>query len=91
MAITFQLTHEIEVNLERELGSLSDAAREAFLIESYRRGRLSLGDIASVLGFETHFESERWLGERGVAMNYSLEDLQADRETLNGLLGSTPT
>ena len=87
MGITFELPGNIEQDLEREVGNLSEAAKEAFLIENYRRGRLSVGDIATILGVETRHEAERWLGQRGVRLNYDLETLEADRKTLDGVLG----
>ncbi len=87
MAITFELPSSIEQDLEREVGNLGEAAKEAFLVENYRRGRLSVGDIATILGFDTRHEAERWLGQRGVHLNYGLETLEADRKTLDGLLG----
>ena len=86
--ISFELPGTMEQDLEREVGNLSEAAKAAFLIENYRRGRLSVGDIASILGFETRHEAERWLGEHGVQLNYSPDDLEADRTTLDRLLGS---
>ena len=87
MAITFELPSSIEQDLEREVSNLGEAAKEAFLVENYRRGRLSAGDIATILGFGTRHEAERWLGRRGVRLNYSVETLEADRKTLDDLLG----
>jgi hypothetical protein len=40
MAITFELEHDVEQQLRRDLGDLSRAAREALLIEAYRMGKL---------------------------------------------------
>ena len=82
MSISFELPSEIEQHLRREVPNLDQAAKEQFVIANYRKGKLSLGQVARVLGFETRFQAEEWLGERGVAMNYSLEDLEADRTTL---------
>jgi hypothetical protein len=61
---------------------LSGAATEALLINGYRTGRISLGFVASVLGLPTHSDAQQWLAERKVPMNYDLEELEADRETL---------
>ncbi len=87
MAITFELPAEVERELQRQVGDLGRAAKEAFIIENYRAGLLSIGDVAELLGFETRFEAEQWLGRRGVRMNYSVEDLEADRRTLDRVLG----
>ncbi len=87
MAITIQLPPEIEQELRRETPNLDESTREQFLISKYREGKLSTGDIAETLGFETRHEAQRWLAERGVPINYSLADLEQDRKNLEELLG----
>ncbi len=87
MRLTIDLPREIEEALRAEWGDLDRAAKEALIIESYRTGRLSIGEVASVLGFPSRFDAEKWLGERGVNWNYSSDDLARDRESLRRLLG----
>ncbi len=86
MSISFNLPADIETDLREELGDLSEAAKEAFLIENYRTGRLSVGDIAAILGFGTKYQAEQWLGQRGVTWNYGPSELEADRKTLARVL-----
>ena len=86
MSISFDLPESLEAALRAEWGDLDQAAKEALIIESYRTGRLSIGQVAEFLRLETRFQAEKWLGERGVTWNYSSDDLKADRETLNSLL-----
>ena len=86
MSITFTIPESIEQELAQQLGDFGQAAKEALVIESYRTGKLSIGQVASVLGFETRFQAEEWLGKHGVAWNYSPEELQADRQVLRTLL-----
>lgn len=86
MPISFDLPSEIEQQLRRDLQDLAQAAKEDFVIARYRDGKLSIGQLARILGFDTRFQAEEWLGKQGVTMNYSLEDLEADRKTLAGLL-----
>jgi len=86
MVIRFDIPDPIEQELAKQVGDVSQAAKEALVIESYRTGRLSIGQVARVLGFETRFQAEEWLGKHGVSWNYSLDDLEADRETLRQLL-----
>lgn len=90
MAISFELPANVENDLRQELGDLSKAARDAFLIENYRAGRLSVGDIATILGFDTKYQAEQWLGQRGVTWNYGPAELEADRLTLAKVLGKRP-
>ncbi len=85
MVIRFDIPENIEQELARQVGDVSQAAKEALVIESYRTGKLSIGQVARVLGLETRFQAEEWLGKHDVAWNYSPDDLEADRETLRQL------
>jgi predicted HTH domain antitoxin len=81
MAITFELPQDVERLLREALGDLSEAAKEAFLVQSYLGGRLSIGQVAAVLG-KGVIESQAWLAEKGAPLSYSMEDLEEDRKTL---------
>lgn len=85
--VTIQLPDDIERHLRQVDPHLDESARDQFLVNNYKAGRLSTGDIAIILGFETRFEAEQWLGRRGVNQNYSMENLEADRSTLDRILG----
>jgi hypothetical protein len=43
---------------------------------------LSAGELAELLGLASSIQAVRWLGARGVPINYSMEDLEADRRVL---------
>jgi hypothetical protein len=49
-------------------------------LEGYRSRVLSEEQIRRLLRFESRFEVQALLKERGVSLNYTLEDLEADRE-----------
>lgn len=87
MAITIQLPPEIEQELRRDTPNLDDHAREQFLIAHYQAGKLSTGDLAEILGFQTRQEAQVWLAEQGVPINYTLADLEQDRKNLDALFG----
>jgi len=88
MSITFNVPSGAEATLREAMGpDLGAAAFDALLIEGYRRGKLSTGDIAEALGFETRLQVEAWLGAHGVTLNYSVSDLEDDRRTLEKILG----
>ena len=53
-------------------------------IERYRAGRLSHRQVGEALGLD-YWQVETFLKERGVPLNYSAEDLEADREALGKL------
>lgn len=89
MSITFELPQDIEKHLREQFGDVSQAAKDAFLIQSYREARLSVGQIARILG-KGVVETQAWLSARGAPLNYSIEDLEADRETLARLSPEEP-
>ena len=85
--IQFHLPPLLEEELRKEWGeNLDQTAKLALLTESYRTGRLSLGELSTILNMATQFETETWLQRRGVARNYGLHDLADDRRTIAHLL-----
>ena len=59
---------------------------EHIAIEEYRSGRPSQRQVGDLLGLD-YWQTERFLTDRKVPQNYSLDDLHADRSTLNQILG----
>jgi predicted HTH domain antitoxin len=59
---------------------LEDAA-----IEGYRAGRLSQRQVGAMLGLD-YWQTEAFLVQRGVPLNYSAADLEADHATLAKIL-----
>ena len=81
MHVHINIPRVAEDVLRQEWGDLDQAATEALLIESYRAGKISIGFLAETLSVN-RWEAEQWLGRHGVTWNYSLEDLESDRQTL---------
>jgi len=54
MAISIELPTGIEEKLRAELGDLSAAGKEAMLVELYREGRISHGELAEGLGLSRY-------------------------------------
>lgn len=50
MPVTFSLPELIEESLRSQVGDLDATAKEAALLELYRRGKLSHGELALSLG-----------------------------------------
>jgi predicted HTH domain antitoxin len=91
MTVSFELPRTTEEALRAAWGGdLSQAAKEAFIIESYRTGRISVSKVAEILGLETSLEGQAWLASRGVDLNYDIKELEADRATLQRLFPNTP-
>jgi len=88
MTVSIDLSAESEELLRGAFGSnLSRAALEAIAVEGYRRGKLTRYGIQKLLGFDNRWDTEEFLGAHGVDLNYSLDDLEADRRTLDRVLG----
>ena len=51
-------------------------------IEGYRTGRLPHRQVGEMLGLD-YWQTEAFLAERGVPLNYSVADLEADRATFD--------
>lgn len=89
MTTFIELPNPIDDLLRQAFGTnLSRAALEAMSIEGYRSGKLSRFQVQQILGFGDRWETEEWLGSHQVSVNYTVADLNADRDTLNKLLGS---
>ncbi|MDR2215963.1 MAG: UPF0175 family protein [Nevskiaceae bacterium] len=55
---------------------------EDAVMECYRAGRLSLRQVGLTLGLD-YWQTEAFLKERGLPLNYSADDLEADVVTLD--------
>lgn len=90
MAISINIPKDQEETLREAWGSnLDRAALEALAIEGYRSGKLSAAEVGRLLGLEDRWVVNQWLADHKVPLNYTLEDLEADRSTLDRLLGKT--
>lgn len=65
--------------------SLTDPERAA--LAGYQAGTFSSCQVRQLLGFDNRWETEDWLGRHGATVQYTLADLEQDRETLNRLFG----
>jgi predicted HTH domain antitoxin len=86
MSVTIELPEEIERQLETEWGNLPRRALEAVALEGYRSGALTVAQLRRILGFEIRLESDAFLKQHGVYLEYSVEDLKRDREALERAL-----
>lgn len=84
-----QVTVELPDHVARQWGDTPDAVGRHVLedaaIERYREGRLSHRQVGDLLGFD-YWQTESFLKQRGVPLNYSPADLDADRVTLDKIL-----
>lgn len=88
MALTIQIPEGTGALLRNAFGGdLSRAIIEALAADGYRTGKLSVYEVQVLLGLDDRWETESWLGGRGVFRNYDAEDLDADRQSLRRVLG----
>ena len=87
-----QVTVEMPDQVARQWGETPDAVGRHVLedatIEGYRTGRLSQRQAGANLGLD-YWQTEAFLLERGVSLNYSLADLEADNMTLDKILAQS--
>jgi len=81
MSISFELPSSVEQHLQVALGDLGQAAKQALLMDAYRRGQISIGGLAKTLGMGV-IEAQQWLADHKIPMNYSVEDYEADCRTI---------
>jgi len=87
MSVTIEIPKHIEDALVRELGeSLADAAREALAVALYQSERLSIGQVAEMLGI-TVYEAAGLMKSRRIEAPYSIADFDRDQKSLERLLG----
>ena len=84
-----QVTLKLPDQVARQWGETPDAVgrhvMEDAAIEGYGAGRLSQRQVGEMLGLD-YWQAEAFLKGRGVPLNYSAADLEADRATLDKIL-----
>jgi predicted HTH domain antitoxin len=85
MTVIIDIPAETERLLQAECGDLNRAAREALVIESYRQGKLSLGQCSEIFG-QTLMETEAFFRSRGVELPLTVDDVERDRAFLERIL-----
>jgi predicted HTH domain antitoxin len=85
MAVSFGLPAELERSLREQFGDLEQAAKEALLVEAYRRGRLSHHELSQALGCD-RLETEEVLHRHQVTEDLgTVEQYLADARALEEL------
>ncbi|HEY4048353.1 MAG TPA: UPF0175 family protein [Acidobacteriaceae bacterium] len=82
MDIQLQIPDDVARVLQSEQPDLSRAALEALALEGYRTRRLSEGQVRRMLGFRTRMQVHAFLKAHNVYLNYSIQELENDLESL---------
>lgn len=83
-----EITISIPDELVSDLPPGEDISRrmlEAFAIENYRQEKMSLGQIAELLGFSID-EANAFLKKHRIPLNYDFADLAEDRKAIEMFL-----
>jgi predicted HTH domain antitoxin len=83
MNICFELSREIEQRLEsaQESVDLSQDAKEAYLVDLYRRRKITHHQLGRALELD-RYDTDRLLKRHGVELELSLEEFNAEAASL---------
>jgi hypothetical protein len=91
MAVTIQLPPDVEERLRAAIPNLDGELTEVSAIELFRRGQLSHFELSKVLGLD-RFETDAYLKRHNIFDGSpTFDELEADRRTLDGVLGPVGT
>ena len=86
MQVTIDIPDAVRQSLEQQFGqNLTQAAKEAMAITWYQAQKLSIGQVAELLGLSV-YDAEGLMKRHHVEATYSLEEYERDRQTLERLL-----
>jgi chromosome segregation and condensation protein ScpB len=85
MNLTMDIPDDVAQRLSASGGDLSRRALEALAAEEYRQGHLTKPDLRRLLGFETSDQIDTFLRAHEVWIDFSLDDLNREREGLRRL------
>ncbi|HLJ30503.1 MAG TPA: UPF0175 family protein [Candidatus Angelobacter sp.] len=85
MDLTIQLPDDLAQRLSAAGGDLSRRALEALAIEEYKSGHLTSAELRRLLGFRTRIALDGFLKAHGILLDYTLADLEQERQDLRRL------
>ena len=82
MQITLEFPDDVAQGLEAQVKNLPSALLESFALEGYRSGTLTEEQVRRILGYGTRMQVHAFLKDHGVYLNYGVEDMEQDLQTL---------
>lgn len=86
MQITIEIPEEIGNQLKQNWQDLPQKILEALALEAYRNGIMTSAQIQQLLKISSRWETEQFLQKSHAYLDYTVEDLEEDMETLNQVL-----
>lgn len=87
MQVTVEIPEDIARLLNSKWDNLPRGVLESLALEAYRSGTITTPQLRRLLGFTTPMEVDAFLKKAGVFLDYSIEDLEEDLETLRKVRG----
>jgi predicted HTH domain antitoxin len=87
MQVTVEIPEDIARLLNSKWANLPRGVLESLALEAYRSGTLTTAQLRRLLGFETPMEVDAFLKQAGIYLDYGLQDLRDDLETVRAVRG----
>jgi predicted HTH domain antitoxin len=87
MEVTVTIPEDIAAQLHTKWTDLPRAALESLALEAYRSSTLTTAQLRRLLGFESRNELDGFLKHAGIYLDYDLDDLKQDLETIRTVRG----
>jgi predicted HTH domain antitoxin len=78
--VTVEIPDELSALIATPGCDLSRTVFEAIALEAYRERKLSTAQLRRLLGFKSRYELDGFLKARETWLDYTLDDLDRDRE-----------
>lgn len=82
MTVTVQIPDDLAQRLSAQGGDLSRRILEMLALEEFKNGRITRPELRQMLGFETTFQIDGFLESHELWINYTAEDLERERVSL---------
>ena len=89
MRVAIELPEDVAQDLRAKWQDLPRHTLEAVAIEGYRSGALTESQVRRVLGFETRWQVNSFLRERGVYYNYTPSEIDQEIDANERLLAES--
>jgi len=87
MEVTVEIPEDIAQQLHTKWDNLPRGVLESLALEAYRSGTLTTMQLRRLLGFQTPMEVDAFLKQAGIYLDYDLDDLREDFETIRKVRG----
>ena len=82
-SVQLKIPDDVARIIQGEQPDISRAVIEVLALDGYRSERLSEVQVRRLLGFRTRMQVHAFLKAHNVYLNYSLQELERDLESLN--------